>query len=62
MLRERGKGFRKERWYSFCSMHIDYDEKCPRCCAGSWENVWVGYFSSFVYKVAPRLWKWWVNR
>jgi len=57
----RGKGLRKQKWFSICSTHRDHDKNCPRCQIGSWNNVWKlaieGWFHDHIYW----LWYFWVN-
>jgi hypothetical protein len=61
-MKERGKFFWKERWFSFCSRHREYDESCDICKTGSWKNIWKYNISSLIYKKNPNLWIWWVNK
>jgi len=61
-MRTRGKGLKKEIWFSICSSHQEYDENCPRCTTGTWNNVIKYKISSFIFDVCPSLWRWWVNR
>jgi len=35
-MRTRGKGLKKEIWFSICSRHAIYDENCNMCNTGSW--------------------------
>jgi hypothetical protein len=57
----RGKGFKKERWYSICSAHMNYDKDCPRCKTGSWHNVWLVAISGWFHDHIYWLWYFWVN-
>ena len=61
-MRTRGKGLKKEVWFSICSAHMEYDENCPRCATGTWNNVIKHKISSLIYDIFPSLWRWWVNR
>jgi len=58
----RGRFLAKEEWHSICSAHRQYDENCERCNVGTWGNVWMNKVSGAVFKIAPKLWIWWVNR
>ena len=58
----RGKLWWEERWYSFCSIHREYDETCNICNLGSWVNTWKHNVSSIIYDMFPGLWRWWINR
>ena len=57
----RGKGLRKQKWYSICSMHGDFNKDCHICNTGMWHNVWKikigGWFHDHTYGI----WLWWVN-
>ena len=57
----RGKGLKKQRWYSICSRHMIHDNNCNICNTGSWENVWMLAISGWFYKHFTKLWVWWVN-
>ncbi len=59
--KERGRFLFKEQWYSICSMHFAHNETCTLCNTGHWRNVFVGKITSFVYKVAPSVWRFWAN-
>jgi len=61
-MREKGFFFWKERWYSFCSAHREYDKDCPRCKAGSWKNVWMVAINGFLHDNCYKYWHWRVNR
>lgn len=58
----KGKYWKKEIWFSFCSAHREYNKDCKACNHGSWRNVWGSKFEGVVYKLFPKLWKWWVNK
>ena len=60
-LPERGVGWRKEHWFSICSMHQKHDKTCSMCNAGTWTPVWRIKLSNGVYAWWPELWRWWVN-
>lgn len=49
-------------WSSICGIHYDYRKDCNMCNAGYWVNRNAAYFEGLVYKIAPWLWRWWVNR
>jgi hypothetical protein len=57
----RGKGLKKQRWYSICSAHGNYNKDCNMCRTGSWENMRKlaigGWFHDHIYW----LWYFWVN-
>jgi hypothetical protein len=57
----RGKGLRKERWYSICSAHGDHDKDCPRCQVGHWHNVFTIKISGWFHDHCYPLWYFWVN-
>lgn len=61
-LRYRGKWFKKEVWFSFCSAHYHYDKDCRLCNSGTWNNVIAYKIGRIVYWISPRFWRWWVNR
>jgi len=61
-MKTRGKGFKKEMWFSICSRHFIYDENCDLCKKGCWRNAYNYKLSSIFYKIFPRLWCWAVNR
>jgi hypothetical protein len=58
----RGWGPWRKDWYSVCSKHRVTQDDCGMCNAGHWVNNWVHLAGGFVFKVSPRLWRWWVNR
>ena len=55
-MRTRGKFVRKERWYSICSIHQEYNKDCPMCNSGTWNNVILIWLDSLLYKVSYPLW------
>ena len=61
-MRTRGKGLNKEIWFSICSRHAIYDEKCNMCNTGSWQNAIKYKVSTLTYNLFPSLWRWRVNR
>lgn len=61
-IRTRKKFWYKERWFSICSAHYEYNENCTLCKAGEWKNVWMWHISHTFYKLTPKLWRWWMNR
>jgi hypothetical protein len=60
-MREKGCFFWKQRWYSICSAHLEYDKDCPRCQTGYWKSVVVGAIEHFVYKYSYKHWFYWMN-
>lgn len=64
-MKERGKWFWKEQWYSICSRaHNEdmYDKDCPLCQVGNWHNVWLNKIEGFFHDHCYKLWYWWINR
>lgn len=61
-MRDRGKYLNKERWVSICSAHREYNKDCKICNTGTWKNILVMNISSFIYKRAPKLWKWCIKK
>jgi len=61
-MKTRGKGLKKQIWFSFCSRHQEYEENCDLCNMGTWESAITYKISSLIYKFFPSLWAWWVNR
>ena len=61
-MRTRGKYFKKEIWFSYCSRHQEYNEDCNICNIGTWENVIHYKITSLIYKISPSIWRWLVNR
>lgn len=59
---KRGKGFRRETFYSICSKHQEPKHFCDCCNIGHWENDIRHAISKFFEKRAYPLWKWWHNR
>lgn len=57
-----GKFWWKKRWYSVCSSHFVYEDDCPRCRVGSWENLWRIKIGNYIYNLCPEIWMWWANR
>lgn len=57
----KGKWIWKEKWYSICSIHMNYDKNCSMCTTGSWHNVWMLKINSWFHDHTYRLWRWWVN-
>lgn len=60
-FKERGRFLFKEQWYSICSMHANHDDDCELCNTGTWKNIYMSVFSSFVFKHFPKFWVFWVN-
>lgn len=61
-MRTRGKGLKKEIWFSICSGHYDYDENCKACNKGHWKNALKHRISLGFYNLCPSLWRWWINK
>jgi hypothetical protein len=61
IMKTRGKGFKKEIWFSICSRHAIHDENCNMCNTGSWNNAIKYKVGSLIYDLFPSLWRWWVN-
>ena len=61
-MRTRGKGIKKEIWFSICSRHAIHDENCNMCNVGHWQNAIRHKVSSLIYELFPSMWRWWVNR
>ena len=61
-LRYRGKGLKKEVWFSFCSAHYHYNKDCKLCNSGNWHNLLGHKISSLIYKISPKLWGWLINK
>ena len=55
-MRTRGKFIFKERWYSICSMHQEYDETCHMCRTGTWNNVVTLWFRNLQHDYAYPFW------
>lgn len=55
---DKGKYFYKERWFSMCSVHQQYNKECPTCNIGTWENVWRTNIEKLVFIISPKLYKW----
>ena len=54
--RTRGKGLKKEVWYSLCSAHGEYQEDCKLCNAGYWDRVYKVTLEHILYKVSWKAW------
>jgi len=61
-MRTRGKYFKKEIWFSFCSRHREYDETCSTCNVGTWVNAIYYKIDSLIYKISPTFWRWKINK
>jgi hypothetical protein len=57
-MRDKGKYFCKERWFSICSAHQIYNKECSTCNVGTWENVWRTNIEKVVFIISPKLYKW----
>jgi hypothetical protein len=53
-MRTKGKFIFKKEWYSFCSIHHEYDEKCGACNGGSWYSIYRRKLEK-IYSVCPKL-------
>jgi hypothetical protein len=52
----------RQQWFSLCSTHYNGKIGCNRCHAGQWLNTTGHFFGHWIYKLFPRLWRWWANR
>lgn len=59
--KEKGILFWKKRWFSICSIHMEYNEDCPRCNKGSWVNLHSLSISHFFHKYFYKLWFYYQN-
>ncbi len=57
-MKDRGKYFWKERWFSLCSAHKIYNKECSTCNVGTWENVWRISIEKVVFIISPKFYKW----
>lgn len=57
-MRDKGKYFWKERWFSICSTHQKYNKECNTCNVGTWENVWRTNIEKVIFTISPKLYKW----
>ena len=57
-MRDKGKYFWKERWFSLCSAHQKYNKECNTCNVGTWENVWRTNIEKVIFTISPKLYKW----
>ena len=57
-MRDKGRFFWKERWFSLCSAHQEYKKECNTCNIGTWENVWKTNIEKVVFIISPKLYKW----
>ena len=62
MDRTRGSGLNRERWYSICSRHCDYETYCGTCNVGQWVNCFAASLERITFQVSPWLWRKWANR
>lgn len=60
-MRTRGKGLKKEIWFSICSRHGDHQEDCPLCNSGSWKNIYQLKLEKILYKRSWKLWFYYMN-
>jgi hypothetical protein len=56
-LKTKGYFIFKKEWYSICSIHKEYNNKCSNCKTGRWINIYSHIVSSLVYDISPSLWK-----
>lgn len=61
-MKTRGKGLRKQEFYSFCSQHLIEDENCELCKHGVWINIYKHKIDSFIHDHFYKLWHWYMNR
>ena len=57
-MRDKGKYFWKEKWFSICSTHQKYNKECNTCNVGTWENVWRTNIEKVIFTISPKLYKW----
>ena len=57
----RGKGLRKQRWYSLCSAHPNHDKDCSMCQTGMWHNIYLNKIETWFHDHTYGLWYFWVN-
>ena len=57
-MRDKGRFFWRERWFSLCSAHQQYNKECKTCNVGMWENVWRNNIEKLVFIISPKLYKW----
>lgn len=58
----RGWGPWRRDWLSYCSRHRVACQDCRTCMGGQYSFRWVRALSGVCFFLAPRLWRWWVNR
>jgi len=61
MLKTKGWGPWKKRFYSFCSAHRIPKEGCKNCNSGTWSNVWSNGIECFIFKITPKIWLFFKN-
>lgn len=61
-MEDTGKSFYRKRWVSICSAHQEYNKECKTCNKGTWNNVWMLNISKLIYKKAPKLWVWLIEK
>lgn len=49
------------KWFSICSKHHDYRKDCNLCNTGHMVFMPAHHIGSFVYKVSPKMWRWYAN-
>jgi hypothetical protein len=54
-MRDKGKFFCKERWFSLCSEHQQYNKECNTCNIGTWGNIWRTNIEKVIFIISPRL-------
>jgi hypothetical protein len=57
-MRDKGRFFWRERWFSLCSAHQQYNKECKTCNVGMWENVWRTNIEKLVFIISPKIYKW----
>lgn len=60
-MKSKGRGLRKQVYFSICSAHQSDNEDCPLCKVGAWRNYWGWRFGHIVYKISPRIWRFFAN-
>lgn len=58
---ERRRWFGRQVWYSICSAHMEPLRGCGCCEVGHWRTTWVSAIGSAVFRLSPRVWRWWAN-
>ena len=56
-MRTRGKGLKREIWFSICSTHHNYKDDCDRCNTGEWKSAYADKVETLMYNISPILWQ-----